>query len=203
MLKNDDVDITMYGIAVVMKPTDSPISLDAKELENVLTPPLMVARSTSGQTLISSGRDQIEAIASPEAVNVRNLSGKRDFENSKVPDVLRFFAERLGQAVTAYGVNFLLKVPCSNPDQWIGDNILSSSIAKKTGQKIAGGPVALKTKAGPKVWTIKLEPTSDNRMIVDLNAHQDTEKLPDKEVLRGELTEQYAGLLVFLHQIGL
>lgn len=192
----------MSTIALLSLPSQQPTNINQKDLEGVLTSPLLIGQS--GPTLIiSSQRDQIEVLSAGNMLNVRDLSGRSEFSESKVPAVLDFFFRLSTPRISSYGVNFIITVPRSEPGQWIRDNILAAQISVKTQKTLLGGSAMLKIAADPKTWNIKLEPKEDNKISVDFNASEDTQGLPDPERLRQEMGEQFESMLRFLTELGL
>lgn len=196
------IDLTMSTIAVLTIPPQQPVSIDQKDLEQVLTRPLSVVQSPAA-LVISSQKDQIEAIVAGNKTNIRDLSGRKMFSRNKIPSILNFFLQKYPTQVTSYGVNFIVTVPCKEPAKWIADNLLSSQISEKTGKTLVGGVSTISVASGQKTWNIKFEPIDDKRISVDFNASEQTQQLPGIARLRVELQEQFDGLLTFLNNLEL
>lgn len=196
------VEIVMSTIALLSLPSKEPDNIDQKDLERVLTPPLLIGQSGPA-VIISSQRDQIEVITVGNMLNVRDLSGRSDFSGSKVPDVLGFFCSLSTPRLSSYGVNFIIAIPRLEPEQWIRDNILAAQISIKTRKTVLGGNATLKIAAAPKTWNIKLESVRDNKISVDFSASEDTQEIPNPERLRQEMGEQFESMLRFLTELGL
>jgi hypothetical protein len=193
----------MSTITLLSLPSQQPAAIDQKDLERVLTRPLLIGQSGPA-LIISSQRDQIEVVSAGNMLNVRDLSGKSEFSESKVPTVLDFFFTlSTPRLLSSYGVNFIISVPRSEPGQWVRDNILAAQISVKTQKTLLGGSAMLKIAADPKTWNIKLEPREDNKISVDFNASEDTQELPDPAALRQEMREQFESMLRFLTELGL
>lgn len=194
--------ITMSTIAVTSEQPPEPVSIDQKEMESILARPLTIGQSPQG-LLVSSQRDQLQVIASANKINVRDLSGRPDFSQSKVPTVLDFFIRESRFRVNSYGVNFIITVPCEEPAQWIRDNILAPQISEKIKKTLVGGTATVSIASRRKTWNVKFEPSGDGTIGVDFNASEFTAKLPDQDMLREELQEQFDGLLQLLNDLGL
>lgn len=201
MVDRASIEIVMTTIAALSSPSQQPATIDQKDLERILTRPLTIGQS--GPTLIiGSQRDQIEVVTVANLLNVRDLSGRSEFSESKVPVVLDFFLKLSSPRLSSYGVNFIIAVPRSQPEQWIRDNILAGQISVKTKKTLLGGSAMLKIAADPKTWNVKLEPRED-KISVDFNATEDTQEVPDLAHLRQEMGEQFESMLKFLTELGL
>ncbi len=202
MADRGSVEIVVSTIAVLGLPSQQSATIDQKDLERVLTRPLVVGQSGPA-LMISSQRDQIEVITVGNKLDVRDLSGRSEFSESKAPAVLDFFLRLSTPRLSSYGVNFVIVVPRSEPEQWIRDNILAAQISVKTQKTLLGGSAMLKIAADPKTWNIKLEPSENNKISVDFNASEDTQELPNPARLRQEMGEQFESMLRFLTELGL
>jgi len=192
----------MSTIVALIVPASEPTSIGQKEIDSILTRPLTVGQGPAG-LLIGSQRDQMEVIAGPNRIEVKDLSGRSDFALRKIPTVLAFFVKAASSKLLSYGINFILVVPCPKPDTWITDNVLARDISEKTGRTLLGGGVSLKVSANGKAWRVKLDPAENDHLTVDFNASQKTEQLPSEEALKAELTQQFEALMSFLDQLGL
>ncbi len=201
MVNVDDIYLVMSTIAITHE-VPATKNVNVKELEQFLSPPIAVGVGPEGN-MIGSQREQIEIISANVKTNVRDLSGKKDFAGSKVGMILNYFVTNFGLKVNSYGVNFMLRVSCSAPGQWIMENILSSRISEKTGRKLVSGAAAVSLEAERKTWNIRFESVDDNKLAVDFNASEKTVKLPEADVLSGELKTQWELLVKFLGDLGL
>lgn len=202
MVDTNKIDITISTIAVVTEPPQQALAIDQKELEQVLSRPLSVVQSPTA-LVVSSQRDQLEAILSGNKTNIRDLSGRKSFLESKIPIVLNFFIQRFASQVISYGVNFIVTVPCVQPAQWIANNLISSRVSEKTGKMPVGRMCVVSVESGRKSWNIKLEPIDDKTLNIDFNASEETQRLPDVKTMHDELQEQFDGLLKFLNDLEL
>jgi hypothetical protein len=191
----------MSTIAVFGSPSQPPATLEQKNLERVLTRPLTISQS-GPRLIITSQRDQIDVVVVGNLLNVRDLSGRSEFSESKVPAVLDFFLKLSTPRLTSYDLNFVIAVPRSQPELWIRDNILASQISVKTKKTLLGGSAMMKIAADPKTWNISLEPGED-KVNVDFSASEDTQELPDLARLRQQMGEQFESMFKFLTELGL
>lgn len=201
MVERASVEIVMSTIAVFGSPSQPPATLEQKNLERVLTRPLTISQS-GPRLIITSQRDQIDVVVVGNLLNVRDLSGRSEFSESKVPAVLDFFLKLSTPRLTSYDLNFVIAVPRSQPELWIRDNILASQISVKTKKTLLGGSAMMKIAADPKTWNISLEPGED-KVNVDFSASEDTQELPDLARLRQQMGEQFESMFKFLTELGL
>lgn len=201
MVNVGDVYMVMTTIAVLHEPL-AVKNIPAKELEEIVSPPISVGGSIGG-IVIGSQRDQIEIVAANNKTDVRDLSGRKDFSGSKIGKALELFTGKFGLRVKSYGINFVLRVPCFEPEKWITQNILSPGISEKTGKTLVGGSVAVAVKSGNKTLNIKFEPTEDQKLVVNFNASEATTSLPSAAMLSDEMTEQWNSMVRFLGDLGL
>jgi len=197
----DDIYLVMSTVAI-MHEVPAVKNVNVKELEQFLSPPITVGAGLEG-SIIGSQRERIEIITANVKTSVRDLSGQKDFAGSKVGMILNYFVTNFGLKVNSYGVNFMLRVSCSAPGQWIMENMLSSRISEKTGRKLVSGAAAVSLEAERKTWNIRFESVDDNKLAVDFNASEKTVELPGADVLSGELKTQWELLVKFLGDLGL
>lgn len=202
MVAVEQVYMMASTIAAATKEPAQPVPIDPKAMEAILARPIAVGASPD-RLLFSSQRDQIEAILSGNRIDVRDVSGKLTFEESKIPKVLVSLLELLKLETVSYGINFLITLPREKPASWIKDNVLARQIEKKTGKKLVGGAAVLRVTAQPKIWNIKLEPSEEQTIQVNFNASEQVGQLPDQKRLREELQEQLDAFLTFLTSLGL
>lgn len=196
------IDVTVSSIAVLIVPPQQPTSVDEKDMKQLLSQPLSVIQSP-GAVVISSQRDQIEAILSGNKINIRDLRGRQTFSRSKIPTVLNFFIRKYAAQVISYGVNFIVTIPCREPAKWIANNLLSPRISEKTAKTLVGGISTVSVASGQKTWNIKFERMDEERISVDFNASEETQPSPEVAKLRAELEEQFDGLITFLSNLEL
>lgn len=202
MLDLTTLDASMSTVAVVMEAPTQPMSLDSDSLKKILTPPLTVGQTLVGSVTISSQRDQIDVTAEATKINVRDLSGRKEFEQSKVPSVLHELVGLYKTAIRSYGINFVLTVESPSSGEWVRDNILRLDLQEMTGKTLLSANAGLTIEAQPKVWNIKLDTSDRNRLAIDFNGHEASQELPTEDRLREELGEQFGKLLEFLKSLG-
>lgn len=202
MLDREKIDVSLSTIAVITVPPKQPVSVNEKELGQVIRPPLAIGQAPEG-LFVGSQRDQIEIIAGGNKINVRDLSGSQDFSKRKVATVLHYFVKITEAQIKSYGINFIFTMPCIKPSQWILDNILTSQISEKINKPLIGGWAQLKIKSDRKDWNIKIEPKDDDIIAIDFNAHEDITELPNEKILLEEMQEQFDSLMILLTDLGL
>ena len=202
MLDLTTLDASMSTIAVVVEAPTQPLALDPNSLKKILTPPLSVGQALVGSVTISSQRDQIDVTAEPTKINVRDLSGRQEFEHSRVPSVLHELIGLYKTTISSYGINFLLTVECPSSGEWVRDNILRLDLPEKTGRTLVSANAGFRIEAQPKVWNIKLDTSDRSRLAIDFNGHEVSQELPTEDRLREELGEQFEKLLELLKSLG-
>ena len=201
MVNIDDIYMVMTTVAILHEVPETK-SVNGKEFEQLLCPPITVVNSPAGM-LISSQRAQIEVLVANTKTDFRDLSGRKDFSSSKIGEVVKYFASKFGLKTNTYGVNFILRVPHSEPGKWIMENVLSSGILEKTGKVLVGGAGTVSLKSGRKTWNVGFESTDDNNIGVNFNASEKRVELPSAVELRNELKKQWDLLVEFLGDLGL
>lgn len=201
MVNIDDIYMVMATVAIVHE-VPEPKSVNVKDFEQLLFPPITVANSPAGM-LISSQREQIEVLVASTKTDFRDLSGRKDFSSSKIGEVVKYFASKFGLKINTYGINFILRVPHLEPGKWIMENVLSSGILEKTGKVLVGGAGTVSLKSGRKTWNVGFESTNDNKIEVNFNASEKRVELPSAVALRNELKKQWDLLVKFLSDLGL
>lgn len=200
MVNIDDIYLVMSTVAILHE-IPEPKNINVKGFEKLLSPPITAVPSLLGM-LISSQRDQIEIVIASNKTDFRDLSGRKDFSSSKIGTLVEYFADELQLKVNTYGINFILKLPHSEPQKWITENILSSEISTKTRKKLVGGKGTVSLKSARKNWNIGFEATDDN-IGVNFNATEKSNEIPSSEVLRNELNKQWDSLIKFFSDLGL
>ncbi len=202
MVNIDDVYLVMSTVAILHE-IPEPKNINIKDLEKLLSPPITAVASSPVGTLISSQRDQIEILIANNKTDFRDLSGRKDFSSSNIGKMVEYFVSEFQLKVNTYGINFILRVPHSEPRKWITENILSPEISSKTGKKLVGGKGTVSLKSGRKTWNIEFDATEDNRIGVNFNATEKGDKVPSTEALRNELNKQWNLLVKLFSDIGL
>lgn len=203
MVDVNSIYMSLSTIAVVTEVPPRAVTFDETWIKQILSPPLSLGPALVGPALFSSHRDQIEVFASDTKINVRDLSGKTEFSDSKIPPVLHAFLDRYDVQIKSYGVNFVITNDYPAAGEWVRDNILQSGISEKTDKEILGGSATLKVRSDPKTWTVVVEVPEDNKLSWNFNASENISPIPDETRLRQDLQEQFEGFLQFLTQLGL
>lgn len=201
MVALDKIEMIMSTIAVLIEAPTRPPRVDQQHLQTLIRGPLSINQTIAGELAISSQRDQIEAVAGGNRINVKDMSGRTNLTESKVPSVLLCLIDGFGTPVSAYGINFQLSVPQTEPAKWIQDHVLSTEISQKAGRPVKGGSVTLVLESGTKTWSVTLK-ADKKGILIDFNAHQ-AGQLPDQGMLLQEMQEQFNALLGFLNSVGL
>lgn len=178
-------------------------NINIKDFEKFLSPPISAVAISPVGTLISSQRDQTEILIANNKTDFRDLSGRKDFSSSNIGKIVEYFVSEFQLKVDTYGINFILKVPHSEPLKWVMENILSSEISNKTGKKLVGGKGTISLKSGSKIWNIEFEATEDNKIGVNFNATEKWDKVPSDDALRDELNKQWNSLVKLFGDLGL
>ncbi len=202
MVNIDDIYLVMSTVAILHE-LPEPKNINIKDFEALLSPPITAAASLPAGMLINSPRDQIEILMANNKTDFRDLSGRKDFSSSNIGKLVEYFAGKFRLKVNTYGINFILRVPHSEPRKWIMENILSSKISKKTRKKLLGGNGTVSLKSGRKTWNIGFEATDDNKIGVNFNATEKSDEMPSAEELRDDLNKQWNSLIKFFSDIGL
>ena len=203
LVDRNSVYLTMSNIAVLTEIPDQPVSIDQNTFGHMLTPPLNIGQTIGGQLVISSPRDQLEVVLVGNRIEVRDLSGKTEFSERKIPKLVGDLLQFITAPVKGYGINFHLTIKHDNAAQWLVDLIFSHEIKERTGKSLVGGSATLRMEHKSKMWQITLQPRSVSELQVDFNAHENTQQLPQEEHLQGEMAEQFDALLETLTDLGL
>ena len=205
MVAPEQIDVIQSSIAAIVTPADHPVTVDQNSFLDFLSRPVNISQDTLGQLSVNSTRDGIEITLSGNKLNVRDLSGRQDMTESRLPTVSHRFLEAIGAGdPTAYGINYDLIVSMDDPATWAADNLISEQLRGRVEQSAVSAGLFVRWDAAPKTWNIRIEPSPRQDGIrIDFNAHQDTQRLPDSVELLAELTEQYDALVIFMNQIGL
>lgn len=202
------IDVVMSTVAVVIGAPDEPPVLDQDLLTPLLGRPFSISGGLTvgpggiGNTVIvTSPRQQIEVIAQPTKINVQDQSGKKEFEDSKITDVLYAIVDSYGTDVASYGLNFVLSIECPEPSEWIARHVYDPRLSARTGKTLLGGSANIRLDSPPVVLTLSLNAEGDNHIHVNSNASYQG-ALPDETSLRDQLTSQYADLKRLLSNIG-
>lgn len=195
-------DVSQSTIAVVIQPPAPPLDFGESDLRSLMRPPFSIVQGSTGENYVSSTRDQLEVIFSPTKINVRDLSGRGEFSDSRIPEILHMFVRKYGTPIRSFGINFVILVPKPDPQGWIRRVLLNPRIEGASKLPVIGGQVLVSLRADPKTWNIKFQRAQDNSGIeVNFNASEDTHEIPVPDVLRKSMDEQLSGLRELMHNL--
>ena len=201
MVNINDIYLVMRTCAILHDIPETK-NIDLKAFENLMSPPVTAAVTVSG-TMISSQRDQIEIIIASNKTDFRDLSGKTDFSSSKIETVLKYFVEEFKIKANTLGINFILRVPQDEAQEWILNNILSSELSKKINKKLIGGTGNVSFKSGSKTWNIIFEVNEKNKIGINFNMTESIKQIPIIKGLKKEFGNLWKFLVKFLTDLGL
>ena len=188
-------DISQSTIAVVIQPPASPPGIEDSDLRSIMRPPFSIGQGLAGEAFVSSTRDQMEIILSPTKINVRDLSGRNAFGDSKVPEILHLLVQKYDTTIDSFGINFIFQIPNSDPQGWIRKILLNPGIQEASGLALLGGQARISLQNNRKTWNISFQQAQDNSGIeVNFNASENTRELPAPDALRQSMDEQLRGL---------
>ena len=205
MRSNDRFELLVSTVAVVLAPADIPRSVNVStfNLEGILRRPLTFSQSLEGP-IITSNRDQVEIQFLSNKIDVRESSGEITQARGRIPRIAHSILDTLSEIKPqSYGLNFILEIDVKRPQEWLGDNLLHPELSSKLETAFSSSLVTLILDRTPKKWTIRLETLSGERLSVNFNASENTDALPNQEMLGHEIEEQFESLKDFLNQIGL
>ena len=189
-------------IAVLFNPDAGPLkALEEAELKNILSPPINIG--SAGQMLaVSSQRDQIQIQFLANKIDVQDNSGKVNHARDKIPDVLQGIVTLAGDpALMSYGFNFVISVPITHPEEWIGRHLLASTSLEANPKSPT---VALRLERAPKEWLIRFDATTlPESIIVNFNSSESLDTLPSLEELSSGIQTQYDSLMDYLRKLEL
>ena len=128
-----DLDTILITVAVLFEPltTQSPIA--ELDVIKVLKRPVNIGQTITGSLIVSSTRDRIEIVVSPNKIDVRGTSESISEEKDRLPGLLRYFLELLGNPeLQLLGLNFVLEGESKEAQQWIADKTIGAKIREQT-----------------------------------------------------------------------
>ncbi len=198
----ENLELTMSTIAVVVEPPKEAPRFDEAYLLRFLHSPFGIGQLADGQTVITSNRDQIEIWLSPTRIEIRDLSGKTEFDNSRLPELLKSFFTEYATTLRSYGVNLIVSLKKERPAEWISVHMLHPKLGHTLEKSVIGSnSVSVTLQAEPKTWNIQFS-VQQGRLQINLNASEGTNELPSEDDLRTQLDEQYASLENLISQLG-
>lgn len=202
MVNTKDIYLIMSTVAVLHE-TPEIKNINVKDFEKVLSPPITAVPNLPMGMLISSQRDQIEILISNNKTDFRDLSGRTEFSSSKISNLVEYFVNEFGLKIHTYGLNFILRVPHSEPQKWMIESILSPEISKRSGMQLTDGKATISLKSGRKTLNIGFESIEDNKIGINFNSTEKKNDVPSNEALRNELAKQWDLLVKFVNNLGI
>ncbi len=205
MVNSSKAELLISSIAVLYQPSDplNPISIGGEQLASVLRQPLNIGQGP-GVLVATSSRDQVEVQFAPTKIDVRELSGEIAQGVRKIPEILYKFLPILGQVkIQSYGINFILETDVEKPNWWLGDKLLDPRLSSTLGASPSCDVIVLGFEMPPKERKVRFEARLGDKLIVNFNASELTDALPNSSRLGEELREQYSALTELLAQLGL
>ena len=191
MASESSWDISQSTIAVVIQPPVSPPNIQDADLRSLIRPPYAIGQASATESILSSTRDQMEIILSPSKINVRDTSGKDEFDDSRVPEILHWFVGKYGTPVRSFGINFVILLENPNPQLWIKEVLLNPSIESKSGLNLLGGQARISLQTGQKTWNIGFQQMQEENILeLNFNASQEASELPAIMELQQSMNEQ-------------
>ena len=204
MLNSENVDLILSTVAVILDPgPDMPnITISDEALTHILRRPLNVASAPGGQFLIASNRDQIEVQLFPNKIDVRNVSGRAEQGEERIPRIINEFLSLLGNPTLAsYGINFAVELKKDDARNWLATNLLNPLLRELVGPDFSSNQASLIIEVPPKQLTVQFGVRSEDQLHVNFNASEDAGGLPSIEQLTEELRGQFSGLIGMLHDL--
>ena len=154
--------------------------------------------------VIASSRDQVEVLLWPNKLDVRVIGDEDSGVVTKVPEVLLGVVQVLPElSMRSYGINFLFESDLEQDGTtWLGDKFLSESL-KELGPRLSSDSIKFSFANPPKVQTVVLQISNMTRLIVNANASEQVDGLPDKEGLEADVDSQHKFLTDLLRTWGL
>lgn len=207
-MPNPSRDVMLSTIAVLFTPPDHPVTVSRQQAEEVMRPPLTIAKSLIGPDLIVSQREQVEIQLAVNKVDVRDVSGNQDFSDSRVPELLTWILGIIEPSeFISFGVNFIVQIDPVAVDEWSIPHLAHpnlTSFGESLGISVSRVDSTLRCEVPPKQWNIKFEMKPENdAVMVDLNAHEKISNMPSTTDLLSEMTDQFAKLSQFLDKLKL
>ena len=197
-------DLIASTVAVLFPPAAAPPAIGQEQLTAILRPQLTVGGSPDGSTVISSSRDQIDVTVASNKIDVKDQSGDLSHARLNVPRVLREFLGMITQeTIGTYGINFIVQLEIEQSERWLGENMLHPRLTERLGAPPASKRISLVVPRDPKVLTVAFENRDDSRIVINYNASQPSERLPEIEQLATEIETQYRELEQIILELGI
>jgi hypothetical protein len=201
-----ELDVISSNIVVVLNRPEKPVPFSPSDLGKIVREPLNVTQALDGIT-IASPRDQIEITLAGGRLKVEDNSGQAPGKK-KVVAVTHAMLQLFKTTYRAFGLNYRLTFrpeADKNPADVIANNLIDKDrIENNSKLQIMGGAATLFYNRGVKVCTLTIEPQAGlrgNKIIVDLNAHEDSSELPPVDELQKSFRREYLALIKILNSI--
>ena len=206
MVTNNNLDLTMTTIAVVVEAPLEPPQITQDAMTQLLRPPLATGVSQSGETLISSNRDQIEVLFSPNKINVRYQGDDPASAKNLIPRTLLQFLTWYQTDVKSYGVNFVVLVSLGevDPETWLADNLIAPAVSDRLGGAIIGSKgVSISLEAENKTWNLEFSRSTEGKLMINFNSSEEVGEAgwPPTPNLGDQLDSQYEHLVELVRRL--
>ena len=205
MSESTKLDLLFSTIAVVFEPIQNvpAFRITDEILTDILRHPLNLGNAPGGQIVISSPRDDIEVQISPNKIDVRDLSGSIEHGQTEIPRVVNAFISLLqNPTLISYGINLVVEVVNENPAQWLAKNLLHPDMNEHFGDNVSSNQISLMFSNSDKDVTLQIGSRVRNYLNMNFNASENTNVLPNVNILSEQLAEQYQYLDSTLRQLG-
>lgn len=198
------LEIVASTIAIVFEPLDSPPSLKDQDLTALMRRPLALGQTVNGLLVVSSNRDQAEFHLGANKLDVRDLSGEIANAKTRIPSLLRQVYDLISNPpLRTIGFNFIIEFEVPDAQKVLADCLLKSdSVPPGTDLRSNSVSLVFQHSSG-KAWALRFSTRSNEVVILNFNASQDTDSLPDGAALGGELESQYEQMIKFVKSLKL
>lgn len=201
-----DLDIISSSIVIVLNRPEEPVPFAPSDLRKIVREPLNITQTLDG-IIIDSPRDQIEITLANGRLKVADNSGQTPGKKRAV-EATHAMLQLLKTMYNAFGLNYRLTFKSEtgeNPAYVIGNNLIDKDrIENNSKLQIRGAAATLFYNRGVKICTLKIEPQAGlrgDKIIVDLNAHEDSSELPPLDKLQKSFKKEYSALIKIMKSI--
>ena len=206
MSSSRNLDFILSSIAVIFEPGPKmpDVNISDEALTQILRRPLSISSAAGGRFLIASARDQIEVQLFSNKIDVRNVSGRQEQGEDRIPKVISEFISLLGNpTLGSYGVNFAIEIYQEQAERWLMSNLLNPAVlGELVEDEVTSNQISLSFERLHKEYTIHLGVRNPDQLHINFNASQDMDHLPGVDQLTVELREQHLFLVDVLDQLG-
>jgi len=201
-----DLDIISSNIVVVLNRPEKPIPFAPSDIGKIVREPLNITQTLDG-IIVDSPRDQIELTITGGRLKVADNSGQTPGKK-RVVEVTHAMLQLLNTTYRAFGLNYRLTFrpeEGKSPAEVIANTMLNRNrIETNSKLQIRGGAATLFYNRGTKVCTLTIQPQAGlrgDKIIVDLNVHEDSTELPPVDRLQKSFKKEYSALVKVLNSI--